>query len=428
MENIRIFAMLLGILEAVVTVSFLNECFGIKMQNKKLGLSVGVLLSWIGYGFFYDNFIAYSIFWLVVMAVYCRVVMNGSVLLQESVIIGMILLSGFFRFGSSVFVKSVLGVMGLVWQVNSVYVTLIFYLQKVLLVAVLCVLMTFIKKNYKLTCMERYCSIGYGVGNVLLIMTFLIWNSKENIGAIGREYIGWVLLIGQIVTLLLVGAVFLVKSNDKVLLENALLNDRMKQQQINVLRIEEDYYNARKLRHDINRSYGIYLRLLEEGDVERVEELIQEQRGSFTESQIVFFNGNSMMNAVLNEKSTLCRIKEMELNIQWTTEIESKMEMDVAVLLSNLLDNAIEAQKENTVGKKIHVNIFEQNGMYNFVIKNPIEESVLTGNPGFESEKKNQYLHGLGLKSVRDTVLKYDGIIDFEENEGKFTVHVAIPM
>lgn len=262
----------------------------------------------------------------------------------------------------------------------------------------------------------------------MLIMIFLIWNGNVNIGDIGQEYVGFVLLIGQIVTLLLLGAVFLVKSNDKVLLENALLNDRMKQQQINVLRIEEDYYNARKLRHDINRSYGIYLRLLEEGNTDRVKELMQEQRGSFTESQIIFFNGNSMISAVLNEKRTLCRIKEMELNIQWTAEIESKMEMDVAILLSNLLDNAIEAQKENTVGKKVHINIFEQNGMYNFVVKNPIEESVLTGNPLFESEKENQYLHGIGLKSVRDTVLKYDGIIDFEENEGMFIVHVAIPM
>lgn len=428
MEDIRIFAILMGIPEALVTVLFLKECLGVKMGNEKLGLLVGIILSWIGYGYFYDNFLVYSIFLLAIMVPYCRIVMNGNVLRQECIVVGMIFLSGLFRFGSSILVKSIICVFG--WEQLEHFVggILIFYLQKVLYITALCILMTFIRKDYKDMHMERGCSIGYGIGNVLLIMLFLIWNAKVSIGGKECEYVGWILLTGQIVTLLLLGAVFRVKNSDKVLLENVLLNDRMRQQQMNILRIEEDYYNARKMRHDIKRSYGIYLRLLEEGNSDKVKELIQEQMGNFTESQVVFFDGNSMINAVLNEKRTLCLKEDVELSIQWIVKITGEIEMDVAVLLSNLLDNAMEAQRKRSVGRKIFVNIFEQSGMYNFVIKNPIDESVLAKNPRLDSEKDNLFWHGIGLKSVRDTVLKYDGIIDFEEADGKFIVHVAIPM
>ena len=90
-------------------------------------------------------------------------------------------------------------------------------------------------------------------------------------------------------------------------------------------------------------------------------------------------------------------------------------------------DNAIEAQEESESYRVIFVNIFEQNGMYNFIVKNPIQNSVLKKNSIPETKKENGLLHGIGLKSVQDTVEKYAGMIDFEETDGTFIVHSAMP-
>lgn len=426
-NEIRIFAVLMGSLEAVITILFLKGCLGLKVHNKKLGLSAGIILCWIGFGFFYDNFMVFAIFWLVVMTAYCRITMNGTVILHEGVTAGMILLNLLLRVESSVLVRSISGVSWQAQRNGLLNTVLLFYLQSVMYIAVLCILMTLIHKDYKTTRMERYCSVVYGIGNALLIWLFLIWEKSGVTDVSGQGYAGWIMLSVQVMSLLLLGAVFEVKNNDKAVLENTLLSDRMKQQQMNVLKIEEDYYDARKIRHDIKRSLGIYLRLLEDGNVTKVKEQIREQMGNITESQIVFMDGNSMINAVLNEKRTLCRMKGVELRIQWTVEIEHRMEMDVAILLSNLLDNAIEAQEESESYRVIFVNIFEQNGMYNFVVKNPIQNSVLEKNSVPETKKENGLLHGIGLKSVQDTVEKYDGMIDFEEADGTFIVHAAIP-
>ncbi len=427
MENIRIMIVLFGILESVVTILFLNNCLGIKAKNKKIALLIGIILCWFGFGFFYNNFIVFAIFWIVVMVMYCRIIMNGTVIFQEGIVGGVIIFNMIVRIGSSIFIKSISGVIQKTQQVETTNEVLAFYLQGVTYIAVLCILMTLIHKDYKTTRIERYCSMVYGIGNFLLIWLFLIWGKSKSTDIPGQEYTGWILLNVQMMSLLLLGAVFEIKSNDKLLQENILIKERMKQQQMNILKIEEDYYDARKIRHDIRRSLGIYLRLLETGNVTEVKEQIREQMGSIPENPIVFLDGNSMINAVLNEKRTLCRMKGVELRIQWTVKIESKMEMDMAILLSNLLDNAIEAQEEGEPYRAIFVHICEQHGMYNVVVKNPVRISVLETNPCFETKKENYLQHGIGLKSVRDTVEKYDGIIDFEEMNGTFIAHVAMP-
>lgn len=211
MNEIRIFAVLMGSLEAAITILFLQNCLGLKVHNKKLGLSAGVILCWIGFGFFYDNFMAFAIFWLVVMTAYCRITMNGTVIFHEGITAGIILLNLLLRVGSSLCVKSISGA---AWQEHRnglLNTVLLFYLQSVMYIAVLCILMTLIHKNYKTTRMERYCSVAYGMGNVLLIWLFLIWGKSGVTDVSGLGYAGWIMLSVQVLSLLLLGAVFEVK-------------------------------------------------------------------------------------------------------------------------------------------------------------------------------------------------------------------------
>lgn len=229
----------------------------------------------------------------------------------------------------------------------------------------------------------------------------------------------------MILTFLLVRTIY---GSKQLALENAFLTEKIYHQQTHVLQIETDYYNARKLRHDINKTLNLYMRLLEDGRVEQVIKNMKEQLGKISEDKVVMLPGNNILSAVLNEKMSICKNHEIEFGLQLTAEIDSEREMNVAIMLSNLLDNAIENQLESKRDAKIFVNIFEQNSMYNMIVKNTISQSVLAKNPRLATQKADQFAHGLGLKSVKDTVEKYDGIIDFDEDCGQFIVHVAIPV
>lgn len=61
------------------------------------------------------------------------------------------------------------------------------------------------------------------------------------------------------------------------------------------------------------------------------------------------------------------------------------------------------------------------------MIKNSVEKSVLENNPGLLTSKSKGVMHGIGLKSVKETISKHEGMIDFYEKENLFIADVWLP-
>lgn len=130
----------------------------------------------------------------------------------------------------------------------------------------------------------------------------------------------------------------------------------------------------------------------------------------------------------MNDKLNLAR----EHGISVKAEIEnvsfSKMEsMDFSALLSNMLDNAIEACQNQTV-KELQVKISAKRGYEIILVKNKIEASVLQQNPELRTTKEEKELHGYGVTRIKTVIEKYKGLCDFYEEEGWFCVSAFIPI
>ena len=65
---------------------------------------------------------------------------------------------------------------------------------------------------------------------------------------------------------------------------------------------------------------------------------------------------NKMLNAVLNDFAIKCRNEEIIFDVTISEILLDAMEKDVAVILINLLDNAVNASR-NSKEKKIKLNI-----------------------------------------------------------------------
>ena len=63
--------------------------------------------------------------------------------------------------------------------------------------------------------------------------------------------------------------------------------------------------------------------------------------------------------------------------------------MNVAILLSNLLDNAMEAAEKAEL-RKVQLEMYEEKGMYYIDIINTVNASVLHHNPKLQSTKKDK--------------------------------------
>ena len=102
------------------------------------------------------------------------------------------------------------------------------------------------------------------------------------------------------------------------------------------------------------------------------------------------------------------------------------LEFDMSVLLSNLLDNAIEGCEKNRIPSQIILSISAYAGYYRVIIKNTIEKSILRDNKKLRTDKSNKQKHGWGLKSVYDIAEVHQGDVDIYEKNGMFIVNVLM--
>ena len=211
--------------------------------------------------------------------------------------------------------------------------------------------------------------------------------------------------------------------------ENDILSMQIYEQEYRLRQTEELYHATRKMRHDMKRYFTTYLELLEAGKTDMViEELRQTLRTRLPEKQVVY-TSNQVINAVINDKLCCCQEKDIVFDIQITNDIPDNSGMDDAIILSNLLDNAIEAEEkvQEVAKRKISLKIFCYKGMLNLIVRNYIQESVLERNPSLRTTKRNKWYHGLGIDSVREMVKGQKGELDFAEEDSYFVAHIMLP-
>lgn len=102
-------------------------------------------------------------------------------------------------------------------------------------------------------------------------------------------------------------------------------------------------------------------------------------------------------------------------------------DMDLCIVISNLLDNAIEAEiKEEYAAIDLSISII---GNYlNIRLKNRISRSVLKNNQKLQTTKSDKEHHGLGILSVMDVVQQNDGMHEFYEDDNWFVANVMLKL
>ena len=98
---------------------------------------------------------------------------------------------------------------------------------------------------------------------------------------------------------------------------------------------------------------------------------------------------------------------------------------DLNSMLSNLLDNAVEAAKDSD-GAFIR---FTTRKEKNFVILSVVNSTYAVPKSQGEkliTTKKDKAIHGYGLKSIEKSAKKYAGICDWNYNESDKTFHFNI--
>lgn len=194
------------------------------------------------------------------------------------------------------------------------------------------------------------------------------------------------------------------------------------------LDLMRDVLNATKmLRHDMKNKLSPIYELAKSGNH---QELIQQLSSltDFCTTEKEYSNtGNNAIDSILNFK--LQQAKREGVEVTCNVKIPSDLPLspfDVAVILGNLLDNAIEGNRNLAFGKMMEVYIKFSKGRLIITISNSFDGIVLHRNDAIVSRKSDSNKHGLGIQSVQQTVQKYNGAVDIQHSDHIFTVKVLM--
>ena len=186
----------------------------------------------------------------------------------------------------------------------------------------------------------------------------------------------------------------------------------------------------------MDNHLNVLYQLVDRGDIDSAKNYIKEISQPIRQLSKRVWTGVDIVDVLINSKVARMEQKGIGYQIQAEFPAHSNISSkDICTVLSNLLDNAIEAVERWTVAENvqksmpvIRLKMRKINQFLMIQISNPCvpisgfnERNHVTENKVMSTTKPDKELHGWGLKSVITAVEKYDGTFGYECKDGLFT-------
>ena len=182
------------------------------------------------------------------------------------------------------------------------------------------------------------------------------------------------------------------------------------------------------VRHEI-RNHMAYIRFLV--SQEEYDKLFDYTNSVLGDAEVLFktvASGNDVVDAVMNHE--IQKAGKQGIAVESVIIAPPQLpfaEKDFCSVLSNLMDNAIEAAaqsgKENPV---IDVRIQPRQDYLFIRVVNPVSEKAVRRGVNLHTTKENASLHGYGTKVVKRIVEQYEGSVNYDIRNGLFVADVML--
>jgi len=178
-------------------------------------------------------------------------------------------------------------------------------------------------------------------------------------------------------------------------------------------------YQKRKT-HEYKNQITCIESLLNKRQYLKLEEYVKKIYGGLNNEPDVINTNNVIVNAILNAKYQEAELKGIVFVFRINDLSELKMkDEDVVTILSNLLNNAIEACEACENNKVIRFKFVKKDNRIIIAVKNTYNHDVVYEDGEIKSTKTSSAdEHGVGIKNILKVIEKYDGSYVIE-NDGK---------
>lgn len=279
------------------------------------------------------------------------------------------------------------------------------------------------KKEIRISFYEWIQLLLYPIVTLLIILVFLEIVLIQNIVSELMIITVMAMILANIVIFIVINKL---EDDKRVKEENIILHQQIKTEMNNVVALVDAYDEQRKLTHDFSNHLSVIESLTEQNELERLNTYISTLSRNLKDNALPVKTNNLIIDAILNQKYNIA-VKNnimMEFYINDLSKFPMKDE-DLVIVLTNALDNALEACLKLSGYKVIQTKITDSDTDAIISIKNTYSKEL------YEKQKtiKNNVVsaHGFGMKNILTIAKKYDAYLATKNDDMWFQITIRIP-
>lgn len=189
--------------------------------------------------------------------------------------------------------------------------------------------------------------------------------------------------------------------------------------------------NQRVLIHDIRGHMQVMRGLLESKNYDALENYLLDMERDPALQKIARLCDNTVLNVILVHHASICKSLDIDIDFDIRQHsVDFISAHDITAIFDNLLTNAEEAAK-NTSEKYIKLSATQQGetGMLITIINSCDSAPDMDEDGNIKTKKEDKEHHGVGLKSVKQALRQYQGVLRVyysnEENRFHSVIHLT---
>lgn len=260
------------------------------------------------------------------------------------------------------------------------------------------------------------------VSMVMLAVVFTGFQGQADL-SVGAVIFSVFLAVANIGTIYLIG---IMEKSTRQLQENALLHQQMDIQTDSIVALERSYRNQRKATHEYRHQLQTIYDLLENEKIADAKAYVGHLQQMQTTRIFIVNSNHPIIDAVLNHKYQAAKAHEIDFQIQVNDLSQVSIGTDeLVVLLSNLLDNAIEACCRLDTCRTIQCSILFDGTLF-LSVRNTSNPVTFVGDT-IPTSKTPREEHGFGLSRIQLILKQLNAEYTFTYENGWFEFVAEFP-
>ena len=192
--------------------------------------------------------------------------------------------------------------------------------------------------------------------------------------------------------------------------------------------VRESINQVREMKHEMRHHILMLHSLLDQKQYDMASEYVSTLEEDIQSINQIQFCRNMLINTIVSAYAV--RFEKKGIEASFNLSVPDKIDIidtDISMLLTNILENAMEAAEKTQDKAKVQMNISAENNMMFIEERNTmLARSIVGSGTTLTSTKENKIYHGYGLGVIKKIVKKYDGDIKIDIHDSEFVLKAYI--